>query len=85
MYRLVPCDVIRYGRLPLTLSIVRALLTEAGPDVTANVTALPELPPVAEREIGLTPYVTGVGGGAKVIVCGAWEIVTTTELAVAGL
>jgi hypothetical protein len=47
---------MRYGWFPLALSIVRVLpLAEAGPDATENVIGLPELPPVAESEIGETP------------------------------
>jgi hypothetical protein len=43
-------------------------LTVPGPETILNVTANPELA-VADKVIGLTPYVTGEDGAAKVIVC----------------
>jgi hypothetical protein len=44
--------------------------TVAGPEITVNVTPKPELEE-ATSEIGATPYVTGVAGAVKVIVCAA--------------
>jgi hypothetical protein len=49
--------------------------TVAGPDRTLKLTPNPELAD-AESEIGDTPYITGDAGGANVIDCGAWVIVT---------
>ena len=34
-----------------------------------NTTGLPDAPPVAVSAIGVTPYVTGVGGAVNVITC----------------
>jgi hypothetical protein len=50
-------------------------LTVPGPETTLKVTANPELA-VADKVIGLTPYVTGEVGAVKLIVCEPW--LTTT-------
>jgi hypothetical protein len=50
---------------PVTVSVLPE--TEHDPDDTLKETASPE-GTAAESEIGDTPYVTGLAGGAKVIV-----------------
>jgi hypothetical protein len=52
--------------------IVRVLPEiDPGPETMLKTTALPEAPPVADKEIGATPNVTGEEGAVKVIVCEA--------------
>ena len=73
---LVPAWLAITLTVPAPVMVNRFPESEAGPETRLKVTGLPEAPPVADKAIGATPKVTGVGG-VKMIV---WEIRLMTSV-----
>jgi hypothetical protein len=70
--------------VPVPVMVNVLPLIVPGPEDTVKATANPDVA-VADKVIGLTPYVTGEVGCVKVIVCDAWFTTTLFVTCGAGL